>query len=353
MGEPVSLSAPAAVRSALRKGLALVREGYAGKGLRGKTVEWAERLANGEPIDYAKAKKMRGWFARHGVAKAESAKRLRDPKSPASVAYLLWGGTPSIPVRKAGWQDPVAPWLRDVIATFESQRAGRRSQKNGRSRASADCMDRVAPWYGVGDVPPWRLTEREFNLRTRRYFHGSTAANVKRLIAEQKPDAAMYGSRTDKGFFGEGFYTTTTPYSSYGKNVLAVEVRLDASILEWSDNVTDRFGFAPSSKPPWFDRMVERMHALAAANGRSMRAAWVASITPGDPSFSHLEFVREAYAYAKASGYDVFQPMASETVILNPNCVTRIYRAAKSFAEAESRYSHAAYVRAATACDVR
>ena len=150
----MSLSAPAAVRSALRKGLVLVRDGYAGKGLRGKTVEWAERLANGEPIDYAKAKKMRGWFARHGVAKAESAKRLRDPKSPAAVAYLLWGGTPSIPFRKAGWQDPVAPWLRDVLAKFEEfARANKRSaRKNGGLRRASE-RDRTMAFSGLKPQP--------------------------------------------------------------------------------------------------------------------------------------------------------------------------------------------------------
>ncbi len=170
----MSLAAPAAVRSALRKGLALVREGRAGKGLRGETVRWAERLADGEPIDYAKAKKMRAWFARHGVAKAESAKRLRDPKSPAATAYLLWGGNPQIPYRTSGWQDPVAPWLRDVLAKFESQRTGRRSQKNGARRkptasgSAASCdfnkyraiepdEQRGNPLYSYGSTWSWKL----------------------------------------------------------------------------------------------------------------------------------------------------------------------------------------------------
>lgn len=110
------LSAPAAVRSALRKGLALVRDGYAGKGLRGETVRWAERLADGDSIDYAKAKKMRAWFARHGVAKAESARRMRDPKSPAATAYALWGGNPQIPYSKTNWRDPVGIWLAALFA---------------------------------------------------------------------------------------------------------------------------------------------------------------------------------------------------------------------------------------------
>lgn len=131
------LSAPAAVRSALRKGLALVRDGYAGKGLRGETVRWAERLADGEPIDYAKAKKMRGWFARHGVAVKESARRMRDPHAPSAVAWLLWGADPSIPYRVTGWQDPIAPWLHGVLAEFENKRAGRLAERNPPSDRAA------------------------------------------------------------------------------------------------------------------------------------------------------------------------------------------------------------------------
>lgn len=108
-------TAPAAVRASLRRGLALVRDGYAGRGLRGETVEWADRLARGEPITDAKARKMRAWFARHGVAAAEAARRMRDPTSPAAVAWLLWGGDPAIPYRRTGWQDPVSAWLRWLL----------------------------------------------------------------------------------------------------------------------------------------------------------------------------------------------------------------------------------------------
>lgn len=199
----MSLAAPAAVRSALRKGLALVREGYAGKGLRGKTVEWAERLANGEPIDYAKAKKMRGWFARHGVAKAESAKRLRDPKSPAAVAYLLWGGTPSIPFRKAGWQDPVAPWLRDVLAKFESPRAGRRSERNPPDIEIVDTRQydyeggKWRPVPGSGDPRPCSCCGRAVvvHVLVRGVLYGDTCAKrqfasvTAKTIARAKDEA--------------------------------------------------------------------------------------------------------------------------------------------------------------------
>lgn len=111
-----SLVAPAAVRRMLRRGLAAVTAGHAGRGLRGETVSWARDLADGLPITQAKARKMRAWFARHGAAKAESARRMRDPESPAAVAWLLWGGEPEVAYRREGWRDPVAGWLRRVLA---------------------------------------------------------------------------------------------------------------------------------------------------------------------------------------------------------------------------------------------
>lgn len=115
----MALSAPASVRRAFRQGLALHAAGRGGAGLRPETVAWARRLADGEPITLAKARKMRAWFARHGAAVAESARRQRDPQSPAAVAWLLWGGDPSIGYRREGWRDPVAPWLDRALASLE------------------------------------------------------------------------------------------------------------------------------------------------------------------------------------------------------------------------------------------
>jgi hypothetical protein len=106
----------------LRRGLALVTAGKAGRGLRGETTAWARHLANGIPITDAKARKMRAWFARHGAAVAESARRMRDPESPAAVAWLLWGGDPSVAYRKTGWRDPVAGWLRSLLVRNPSKK---------------------------------------------------------------------------------------------------------------------------------------------------------------------------------------------------------------------------------------
>lgn len=100
------LTAPVEVRNALRRGLTLFEEGHGGNGLRPETVKWARLLAEGEPITRDKAVKMRAWFARHTAAKAEVAARRRDPRSPANVAYLLWGGFGAI------------AWSRKVVRAF-------------------------------------------------------------------------------------------------------------------------------------------------------------------------------------------------------------------------------------------
>lgn len=202
----------------------------------------------------------------------------------------------------------------------------------------------IPAWHGVGHDPPWNLTGAEFDRRTRRYFHGTTTANAKRLLVEQRPDPSMYGTRTDYGFFGEGFYVTTQPSSSYGKNVLVVDVSLDASVLEWSRYVADKTGYTPASEPPWFRDLIDRQAAIIEARGRVVRRDAFDTITPGHRNFSIIEFVRAAYSYAKAMKYDVFQPTPFETVILEPSCVTSITRAGKSFADAVAKYSHRAIV---------
>lgn len=110
---------PASVRAQFREGVRLVRAGHGGRGLRGETVRWAERLAGGERITKQKAVLMRAWFARHGAAAAESARRLRDPESPAATAWASWGADPAIAYRRVGWRDPIAAWLRAVFAHFD------------------------------------------------------------------------------------------------------------------------------------------------------------------------------------------------------------------------------------------
>lgn len=86
----INFTPPAGVRAACRAGLKLKEEGHGGKGLVAATVAWARRLAAGQKISPAKARKMNAWFARHSVG--SSSRTLGDKTSPAWVAWQLWGG---------------------------------------------------------------------------------------------------------------------------------------------------------------------------------------------------------------------------------------------------------------------
>lgn len=91
-----------AVRAAAQRGLELHAAGHGGDGLRASTIEWARRLALGQPIPAERRAVMRAWFARHGSPWAEVAARTRQAaelrrgtlrgRAPALVAWLLWGG---------------------------------------------------------------------------------------------------------------------------------------------------------------------------------------------------------------------------------------------------------------------
>lgn len=110
--------APSRVREAFARGVALVDAGYGGRNLQPDTVRWARKLARGEPLDRAKARRLRAWLRRHGPAVFEAAARARDPHSPASVAWLLWGAQPHIPWSPRS-ADPVNAWVRAFEAFFE------------------------------------------------------------------------------------------------------------------------------------------------------------------------------------------------------------------------------------------
>lgn len=102
----IDFSPPQGVRDACARGLDLHEQGHSGDGLRPATVAWARRLAAGEDVTPDKAVKMRAWFARHDN-ETENAARAEDPKSPAMVAWLLWGG------------DPGKRWSERLVAQME------------------------------------------------------------------------------------------------------------------------------------------------------------------------------------------------------------------------------------------
>lgn len=82
----IDFSPPQGVREACMRGVALYEEGKAGDGIEPDTVEWARRLARGERISVAKARKMARFFARNQRFQSE-------PKDSAAWAsWQLWGG---------------------------------------------------------------------------------------------------------------------------------------------------------------------------------------------------------------------------------------------------------------------
>jgi len=90
---------PHAVRDAARRGLdlrritgrgGLDREQARKQGV-SSGVARAEQLAAGEPLTLAELKRMKAFFARHDGQRERNA-RLANERSPAGVAWLLWGG---------------------------------------------------------------------------------------------------------------------------------------------------------------------------------------------------------------------------------------------------------------------
>jgi hypothetical protein len=90
---------PETVRAAARRGLelrrdtgrgGLDREQAARLGI-GSGVARAEQLAAGEALTLADLKRMKAFFARHDGERERNA-RLANDRSPAKVAWLLWGG---------------------------------------------------------------------------------------------------------------------------------------------------------------------------------------------------------------------------------------------------------------------
>lgn len=189
------LVAPAAVRAAFARGVSLVRAGHGGRGLKPRTVQWARRLAAGEPIDRDKAKKLRGWFLRHGPPAREAAARASGATTPAAVAWALWGGRPSIPFRRRGWRDPVAAWSRRLAEHFASAGAKRNGTAElalaavmGVGAASHIAQSIRADWRAkaldtgvIRALAPWRLADSTRIAPPRNGASVSTAPRLRDL----------------------------------------------------------------------------------------------------------------------------------------------------------------------------
>jgi hypothetical protein len=74
---------------AAREGIALLHEGFGGRGLRDETVHWAILIGQRHPIPYERLRVMAAWFARHKVDRRPG---WSNPPTPGYVAWQLWGG---------------------------------------------------------------------------------------------------------------------------------------------------------------------------------------------------------------------------------------------------------------------
>lgn len=79
------------VQSQFAKGIELYEAGKGGDGLVASTIRWARRLAAGEAVTPAKARKGSAWFARHETDKKPDWDKAGE-ETPGYVAWLLWGG---------------------------------------------------------------------------------------------------------------------------------------------------------------------------------------------------------------------------------------------------------------------
>ena len=224
--------APASVRAALRRGIDLYAAGRGGKGLVDDTVDWARALADGAKITYPKAVKMRGWFARHGPPEEEATRRLRDPQSPAAVAWLLWGGDPAIPYRARGWDDPVNAWVRGAIAFYEehptvdpgSVEPPRAVRRNGMASTSSMLREPPLVYYGLAGLS----TGEPVTL-----YHGTTASFSRFDIAKSRDD--LVGKFYGRGIFFTPRKSVAWKYANANRNMgLPVSVIDDLSRINRS-----------------------------------------------------------------------------------------------------------------------
>ena len=190
---PSSATPPVAVQRAFARGLELHARGLGGDGLRPETVTWARRLAKGEAITPAKARKMAAWFARHGVSPREVSARLRQAReiergthrgrAPALVAWLLWGGDPAVAwsreLVESGWAHEDVPLPRKRLARGNPARLERcveRVERRLREESADPIETRSRSWAICTAalqrsgylVPGTRTTTRGALLRAKR-----------------------------------------------------------------------------------------------------------------------------------------------------------------------------------------
>lgn len=93
MHAAIDFTPSAAVKAAFARGVALHDAGRSGDGIAPETVRWARKLAAGDAVTPAKARKGRAWHARHAVDEREGW-GTPGSETPGYVAFMLWGGAP-------------------------------------------------------------------------------------------------------------------------------------------------------------------------------------------------------------------------------------------------------------------
>lgn len=83
---------PADVADAAERGLRWAREGFGGQGLTRVGLARGNALAKRQNLSQDTINRMRSFFARHGVNRAENYELRDGEPTPWRVAWDLWGG---------------------------------------------------------------------------------------------------------------------------------------------------------------------------------------------------------------------------------------------------------------------
>lgn len=168
--DAISFVPPQGVRTACARGIALHEEGHGGDGLQPETVAWARRMSRGEAVSPEKATKMNAWFARHATSPGEAEARRTDKKSPAWVAWLLWGG------------DAGRRWARRLVRQMGA--ADRRAKREMALAYGMVVALSVPPTDAEGG--PWCVLAYEAELKGYRLADGThariTAADIDAMV---------------------------------------------------------------------------------------------------------------------------------------------------------------------------
>lgn len=140
MYDGIDFGPPAGVRAAFKRGLALHAAGKSGDGLVPATVAWATRIADGDAVTPAKARKGAAWHARHAVDERPGW-GTPGSETPGYVAYMLWGGAPG-----RSWFNKL---VRQMDAADNAQESTMHTHQTDRTIAIAAAMRATEATYPI------------------------------------------------------------------------------------------------------------------------------------------------------------------------------------------------------------